>query len=205
MGSIGDTEAPDQADGGVSVTSELPASEPLPKTHWDTTDFTATIPWSDRHFLTVLEFYLFESPAANASARGSELAALGWGDNESFAVLKHALIQAATEGFIYKACDTRREVVEVTEGSDGLRHGASPATECAVFHRGSRKTMDSLFAHVRNAFAHGRFVIRTDPQGQMYFLEDQRGGVITARLALRQTTLLEWADIARTGPVNSSA
>ena len=62
----------------------------------------------------------------------------------------------------------------------------------------------SIFYHIRNALAHGRIAIMENMDKEIvYFLEDGRkkngNFIVTARMALKEKTLLTWIDIIEKG------
>lgn len=77
-----------------------------------------------------------------------------------------------------------------------------PTTEFAVFTNAgeSNKHLD-LLHHIRNSFAHGRFTAKKIPRKDDYMIlmEDVNETCgcckVTARIAIKKSTLLKWIDI----------
>lgn len=54
--------------------------------------------------------------------------------------------------------------------------------------------VERLFFHLRNSFAHGCFSI-ADRGGEVYYIiQDEKNGVISARMVLKQSTLQAWIE-----------
>ena len=62
----------------------------------------------------------------------------------------------------------------------------------------------SIFKHIRNALAHGRFVMYPMGDDYMFAMESvdnhKEALVLKARMILRASTLINWMNIIRTGP-----
>lgn len=58
----------------------------------------------------------------------------------------------------------------------------------------------SVFYHIRNAFAHGRFDFRILNNEKYYIMEDAYKDLkVSARMILKKQTLLNWIDIIEGG------
>lgn len=165
--------------------------------------FTSALPWASEDFHRILRFYLFECPCDGTSARSRTLAASGWGDARLQGALRDTLVQAASDGFVFRICE-RRDQVDSALGELGLLNQLTLHVECAVFLRSKRPALDTLFAHVRNAFAHGRVSVFEDDAGRTYALEDEYRGDRNARMILKESTLLSWSELVRRGPESES-
>lgn len=55
----------------------------------------------------------------------------------------------------------------------------------------------SIFRHIRNGFAHGRFFIYKFVNTQMIFIEDKKDENVTARITIPISILLKWIDIIK--------
>lgn len=68
----------------------------------------------------------------------------------------------------------------------------------------------SIFYHIRNALAHGRIAIMENSNKEIvYFLEDGRkkteNFIVTARMVLKEKTLLSWIDIIENDSHNDNS
>ena len=54
--------------------------------------------------------------------------------------------------------------------------------------------INQLFKHLRNAFAHGSFAVVNRKNDTFYILQDEAWGDISARMILKESTLLSWID-----------
>lgn len=59
----------------------------------------------------------------------------------------------------------------------------------------------SIFRHIRNGLAHGRFFIYKYDKTQMIFIEDKSGENVTARMTIPISILLKWIDIIKSKEV----
>ncbi|NLB09419.1 MAG: hypothetical protein GX832_07110 [Clostridiales bacterium] len=55
----------------------------------------------------------------------------------------------------------------------------------------------SIFRHIRNGLAHGRFCIYEFVNTQIIFIEDRKGENVTARMTIPISILLKWIDILK--------
>ena len=76
-----------------------------------------------------------------------------------------------------------------------------------IYIRVDDNELMSIFRHLRNSFAHGRFNV-IDSNGEQYFLFEDRSTridkkkntyPISARMILRESTLLKWIEIIEGG------
>lgn len=160
------------------------------------------IPSTNPAFQKIINFYLFECPAENRSARGKTLAEYGWKKRWPLETLKKKLIEASVGNldhlfFSGSPCDLSQKFKEAEK--------LSPCNEYCVFLSNEAKsTMQSLFAAIRNSFAHGSFAVRRykDEYGKyqrMYFLCNY-DGYCKAEIVLNEKTLLSWIKIIKSGP-----
>lgn len=161
-----------------------------------------TIPLSNAAFQKIIRFYLFECPAESRSFRGKSLAAYGWKNRWPLENLRKRMIEASVGNldrlFFSGLPDKLPAKLKEAEG-------ICPCNEYCVFLSNEEKSaMQSLFAAIRNSFAHGSFAVRRykDDGGhyqRMYFLCNY-DGYLKAELVLNEKTLLAWIPIVINGP-----
>jgi hypothetical protein len=85
------------------------------------------------------------------------------------------------------------------------KFGSCHDEEAIAFSDNKKNQFLSVFGHIRNAIAHGRFTISDTDAGRKYLFEDiaqknKHGHPISARMVLRESTLLSWIEIIELGP-----
>ena len=62
---------------------------------------------------------------------------------------------------------------------------------------GKMPQTESLFYHIRNAFAHGSFEVKNVGKDKIYFFECSRGKKVNARMRLKESTLYEYIKLSK--------
>lgn len=149
---------------------------------------------SNRNLQRILDFYLMNCPVPGRSARGKTFREYGFVGTSSFSKLKRALLNASNGNLRKNYHPAKKEDLErrYTEVNT-----VSPPNEYCVFLV-SESVMESLFAAIRNAFAHGSFNVKTYSGTRIYFLVNYKK-YKKAQIVLQETTLLRWIDIIEAG------
>ncbi len=157
----------------------------------------------------ILPFYIINTLHESYSYRSIPITAYGWPENVwNTGVLKEQLFYAAnlTLGhnlLVVERLDDMSEVcLQAHMGDDFYQYRDQ---ERIVIYVNSRSnTVLSIFKHIRNALAHGRFVMYPFGDDFMLALESvdnhQRGIVVKARMVIRASTLISWKNIITNGP-----
>ena len=86
----------------------------------------------------------------------------------------------------------------MTEGKRNIIQGL--LQEYSVFLKhDSNRVMESLYSAIRNALAHGSFLMKKRKEINMYFFANY-DGYLKAMIQLREGTLLNWIDIFNSNP-----
>lgn len=156
---------------------------------------------NNEDFWKIITFYIFHTPCKGLSAQGKLLKDYGW--NKPWKKpykLNFQLKQASTNFKLLFSAKTRSNMSEALEKSNMLDDFPSNVlTERICIHDNKKNQFISVFYHVRNAFAHGRFSIINKNGEEIFILEDQYQQIITARMILRKKTLLNWINIIESG------
>lgn len=167
---------------------------------WEDTFTEAILHTSD--FQKIFFFFTIFTPCTDLSCRGKSLKSYRWDDKK---VLKDFLIKQ--KSIEIQSGNTYEELEAKLQESD-LKNGFPEDTISEkIYIRVDDNELMSIFRHLRNSFAHGRFNV-IDSNGEQYFLFEDRSTRIdkkkntypvSARMILRKSTLLKWITIIEGG------
>lgn len=168
------------------------------------------IPFESSNFQKIIQFYLFECPVVHkkgkgekqklskVSNRGKTLREYGW-ENNHLKTLIANMKKTSTGRLEYKVIKIKSEIInEYNNFEKG--HGIKDKN-CEIlfmYERNDMSKTESFFYYIRNAFAHGSFSVKNNT----YYLENLKDGEVTARIRLREKTLLNWIDMVKMKPDN---
>ncbi|MBE7081239.1 MAG: hypothetical protein E7372_01615 [Clostridiales bacterium] len=161
--------------------------------------------FEDKQFLRIITFFVFHSPVDNLSARQICLSEYGWNTPwRKPYYLNKQLKQAASNYELLFSSATFKKMDEALTKADLISSFPSNiAKERICIYDCKNNQFMSVFFHIRNAFAHGRFDFRTLNDEEYYILEDvqkDKGDLkVSARMILKKRTLLNWIDIFERG------
>ena len=157
------------------------------------------IPFANKNFQVIVDFYLFQCPTKGKSKRGKDFNELGWKGSASFSKLKKEML-AASCGNLYKNYypSSKAELQKYLSAIESV----VPCDEYCVFLKNDEKqVMQSLFSAIRNALAHGDFAIRRykDQSGdwQRIWFFRNFDEYLKAQIVLNEQTLLSWIKIVK--------
>lgn len=166
-----------------------------------------TIPFENKNFQTILNFYLFQCPVEfkrgkkesttyqKVSQRARSLRERGW--IESYATtLVNYMKESLGKNSNYDTCKSEESVavkVKQLENSGSL---SDKHFEVIVYtERSEMNKANAILYYIRNAFAHASFSVTTVGSRKVYYFESAKNGVVKARIRLNETTLLNWMEI----------
>ena len=158
----------------------------------------------DDDFRKILDFFVIFTPCKGASARAKPLKEkYRWEDTYG---LKKSMRLAPSKQSIFLFAESGKEMKAILVEADLVDNFPSNLEyERGCFYQGSKKQLDSVFSHIRNCFAHGRFSIKEKDGDWTFIFEDVgngRGvpkGTPSARMILKKSTLLRWIEIIEGG------
>lgn len=151
---------------------------------------------NDPNFQKILNFYLFECPTSGKSVRSKTFDYYGWKGSSKFSKLKNKMLKAASDSLKSNYYPCKKEDLE--ERFHRVK-SVKPTDEYCVFLKHCEKSvMQSLYAAIRNAFAHGSFSVKKYLGIKIYFLSNYEK-YLKAEIILQENTLLKWIDIVRNG------
>lgn len=146
----------------------------------------------DEKFQSILNFYLWECPVEGTSEKAKDFSFYGI-KGKNVAKLKTRMLDKATESLRnnYEACLVVSDVEPTLDKMDVV-----PSNEFCVFYAG-KESVRKIFNHIRNAFAHGKFYVIQCSDIRIFVFENKDKGKIKARMALQESTLLNWINCVR--------
>lgn len=156
-----------------------------------------------KEFQEIINFYVLHTPCEGISARAVLPEDYGWKENRK---LNNALKKVFVDGEKVLFVDTIPDLYDSLEKVELYDFPEQVDIERACIHNGKGNQFKSLFSHLRNAFVHGRFNIEMlEDRAIVYVLEDfnKSKKQITARMILKEQTLLKWIEIIVNGPVQN--
>ncbi len=157
----------------------------------------------------ILPFYVVNTLHESYSYRSIPVTNYGWPDNIwNTGVLKEQLFHVANLSNDYNLFIAER----LEDMSDACNHAHMgddfylyrDQERIAIYVNSSTNIVLSIFKHIRNALAHGRFVMYSSGDDMMIALESvdnhNKALVLKARMVLRASTLINWMNIITRGP-----
>ena len=157
----------------------------------------------------IFPFYVVNTLYDQYSYRGIPVSEYGWSDNVwNTGELKEQLFHVANLSLGHNLIMVERldEMSEVCQrqhlGEDFYQY--RDQERIVVYVNSRANLVMSIFKHIRNALAHGRFVLYPSGEDYIFVLEsvDHALGdlVVKARMVLRASTLINWMNIITKGP-----
>lgn len=162
----------------------------------------------DEDFLSLILFYVINTPCVSLSSSGIPLSAYGWDKNIwKKANLKTCLFEIASlernKTFsVAKKTNEMKEACKKVQLLKGFHKNHD--VERITFYKCQDNEFLSIFYHIRNAFAHGRFTLYLNINQEVVFvLEDgvknHRDFQVRSRMVLKKSTLIKWMEILKSG------
>lgn len=162
----------------------------------------------------LLKFFVIESPVEGLSARQVPLMTYGWSAPwKKPEWLNRKLKDAASNKNFYWSCEKYGGMEEVLGRSPlGQKPiDTSSPIEVAVIYDCKKNQTLSLFYHIRNSLAHGRFCAFRHKRDIWFAFEDVQKAKkkkddpadcarLTARILIKNRTLAKWIKLIKQGP-----
>lgn len=160
------------------------------------------IPLERKNFQKILSFYLFQCPCetqkgskrkgnitySRVSVRGNTLRQCGW-TGGYLKTLFSAMKDTTSKQLTYYHFPGNKDILSEVKSIEGNSTLSDPNFEMIVIVKRSDMTLtSSIFYYIRNALAHGSFMVN----GDVYSFESSKDGTIKAAIRLREKTLLKW-------------
>jgi len=147
----------------------------------------------------IINFYVLHVPCKDLSARAIQL-------NDTYKLKKEMHLNDSKFFFMAEVWDEMKPVLEDANLSKRFPPKQYEEKIC-VYKKENQLT--SVFSHIRNSLAHGRFNIVDSDNESFFILEDFKpevdkgeGNRVSARMILKKSTLLKWIEIIEDGEKN---
>lgn len=160
-------------------------------------------PMSEECFNKLMDFYVIKNPSIDS--KSNPVTAMyfdikeKWGKDcwqNKEGSLKRRLM-GTIEGYKHRVyhkgnANDMNEIIEIQNLSDINR---LPSHNVFCFVDSCNNIFNSIFRHIRNSLAHGRFILYEVDNTEYLFFEDVNQEKITARMVMKIETLLQWISI----------
>ena len=159
--------------------------------------------------LRVYKFFVMNSPVDGLSSRQKSLLDYGWNTpwRKPYSMRKRLNHLVGNKDFMFTAQKYDTLDAALT-AADLMTFPPTNLIERAAIHNGKSTQYLSLFFHIRNGFAHGRYNTIQDGDDIIFIMEDvtsRRKGMangqktLSARIVIRLSTLSRWMDLIEGG------
>ena len=157
----------------------------------------------------IIVFFVLHVPAEGVSFRSKSLASYGWGSKsgqDDFKRLKARLIKysgMSVEDFVcvnsYKKLKVKLQHMDLEEFNPQIER------QIIIIRKDKSGENESLFSHIRNAFAHGHVSFINIKDDVAVILEDiNNEKAVSARMIIYKSSLLNWIKVIEAGPFISN-
>lgn len=157
----------------------------------------------------IITFFVFHSPCSKLSAMSKSLERYGWNNPWKNPQLLQRKLKIVSNNdnliFSSETIDNMKQALEKANLLDDIK--ANINLERIAIYNSEKNQFMSIFYHLRNAFAHGRFnMFDVGLDDYVFIFEDISKRInmnkVTARMILRKSTLIKWIDLIETGYVD---
>lgn len=158
------------------------------------------IPFKLEAFQNILNFYLFNCPVVikkrKVSVKGDSFEKMNI-TGSKLTVLLNEMKKSAE----YQCISPKESVEDVFRERKKNTSFSDPGFNLIIFIENSDigKTK-TIFYYIRNALAHGDFLIENVCGQRIYTLRSQKGEVVKGLFRLKESTLLSWIDLVYQQP-----
>ena len=149
---------------------------------------------TNKNLQTIIQFYLFECPVEGKSYRGKSFKEYGYNGSASFSKLKTALLDSATLSLRKNYKPSKKE--ELKQNYASIETVCYPDEYCVFLKSYEKSVIRSMFAAIRNAFAHGSYNVEKYKKTRIYYFSNYKD-YEKARMVLHEETLLSWIRIIK--------
>lgn len=161
--------------------------------------------FEDKQFIRIITFFMFHSPVDNLSARQISLGEYSWKTPWRKPYYLNKQLKQVTNNYqlLFSSATFKKMDEALTKADLISSFPSNIAKERICIYDCKNNQFMSVFFHIRNAFAHGRFDFRALNDEEYYILEDVQKDKdclkVSARMILKKRTLLNWMDIIEGG------
>ena len=163
--------------------------------------------FEDERFIRIIKFFVVHCPCNDVSAKQISLSDYGWSNpwSKPYYLNKQLKEVANKDLLLCVASNYDNMEKELHNAALYPMFPSDLSNERICIYDCKKNQFMSIFYHIRNAFAHGRFDFRILNDEEYYILEDvqprknTRELKVSARMILKKSTLIKWIDIIENG------
>ena len=151
----------------------------------------------------LIDFYIIKNPSIDSNKNPTTVKYFDikekWGNDcwrKNDGSLKNMLIETVDNYkhrvYYKKSANDMKEIIELQQlnNLDKL-----PSHDVFCFVDSCKNVFNSIFRHIRNSFAHGRFFVYRKDNNDYIFMEDTYKNKVTSRIVVKVETLIKWIDL----------
>lgn len=177
--------------------------EPSSPELWKNSDFLDSDDAQD--IFEIMKFFVIRTPYAQTSLKGVPLSAHGWKGN-SIKTLKEKLQAELCNKNLFFIQESANDMKNALVAAGLVDDFPTNCTHEAVCYTKKDNQIQGLCYHIRNCFAHGRFLLKKNGTNSFFAFEDisiyKKQRKVSARMILKKSTLLKWIEIIEGGEKN---
>lgn len=164
--------------------------------------------FNNTELFRIVTFFVFHLPCCDLSAMSRSLLYYNWDSPwRKPQSLRKRLISESTNPHLLFSAEARNDFLQATEKAGLVDFPKNKECESIAIVNNKRTQFISVFAHLRDSFAHGRLNMYDIGAADDYVFafEDvaknkkKNRYEVTARMILRKSTLLKWIDLIEHG------
>ena len=160
--------------------------------------------FNDKDLFRIVVFFVFHSPCEGLSARGKLLTEYGWNTPWKKPYWLNKQLRQASSNYELLFSASSYALMDKALDDANLKDNfpSDLNRERIAIYDVKKNQFQSVFYHIRNAFAHGRLNMIDLNDECIFVFEDVRKAKkpnISARMILRKSTLLKWIDLIEGG------
>lgn len=174
--------------------------EPSSPELWKNSDFLDGDDAQD--IFKIMKFFVIRTPYAQTSLKGVPLSAHGWKGNP-IKILKEKLQAELSDKNLFFVQDSPNDMKSALITANLVDNFPTNCITEAVCYTKKDNQIQGLCYHIRNCFAHGRFLLNKNGKDSFFVFEDisnyKKQRKVSARMILKKSTLLKWIKIIEGG------
>lgn len=146
----------------------------------------------------IIDFYLWACPVEKTAYGAKNFKEIGWSKGHQFKKLKMKLLSYGDTKIPFISV----EKTKLSETLEQYKQANSFSQSEVIIIVNPDQEVRGIFRSIRNAIAHGSFMLRKKGDDYYYFFEnrDPNTDEIKARIVLKSSTLKSWIKIVQSGP-----
>lgn len=174
--------------------------EPSSPELWENSDFLDGDDAKD--IFEIMKFFVIRTPYSKTSLKGVPLSKYGWKGN-SLKILKGELQSELCDKDLFFIQNTADDMKIALAKANLIDNFPTNCMTEAVCYTKKDNRVQGLCYHIRNCFAHGRFLLNKNGSDSFFVFEDvsnyKKQKRVSARMILKKSTLLKWIEIIEGG------